>query len=91
MLLVGVKVMQVYPNWFEMTAKENFESQLTPLAGKFGLRFLQIGAFTGDASVWLVDNILTQKNSVLEDVDIWTGSDEEEHKDMDRSRDRDRD
>jgi hypothetical protein len=75
--------MQVYPNWFEMTAKENFESQLTPLAGKFGLRFLQIGAFTGDASVWLVDNILTQKNSVLEDVDIWTGSDEEVHQAMD--------
>ena len=72
-----------YPNWFEMTAKQNFESQLLPLAGKFNLRFLQIGAFTGDATVWLVDNILTQSNSVLEDVDIWTGSDEQEHKDMD--------
>ena len=72
-----------YPNWFEMTAKENFESQLLPLAGKFNLRFLQIGAFTGDATVWLVDNVLTQGNSVLEDVDIWTGSDEQEHKDMD--------
>ena len=75
--------MQTYPNWFEMTAKENFESQLLPLAGKFYLRFLQIGAFTGDASVWLVNNVLTQRNSILEDVDIWTGSDEEEHKAMD--------
>ena len=84
MLLAEVKVMPTkYPNWFEMTAKENFESQLLPLAGKFNLRFLQIGAFTGDATVWLVDNILTQSNSVLEDVDIWTGSDEQEHKDMD--------
>jgi hypothetical protein len=83
MLLVEVKVMQTkYPNWFEMTAKENFESQLLPLAGKFNLRFLQIGAFTGDATVWLVDNVLVTKNSVLEDVDIWTGSDEEEHKEM---------
>jgi hypothetical protein len=72
-----------YPNWFEMTAKENFESQLLPLAGKFGLRFLQIGAFTGDATVWMVDNVLVTKNSVLEDVDIWTGSDEEEHQAMD--------
>ena len=71
-----------FPNWFAMTGEENFTEQLTPLAGKFGLRFLQIGAFTGDATVWLVDNILTQKNSILEDVDIWTGSDEEEHKDM---------
>ena len=84
MLSAEVKVMPTkYPNWFEMTAKENFESQLLPLAGKFNLRFLQIGAFTGDATVWLVDNILTQSNSVLEDVDIWTGSDEQEHKDMD--------
>ena len=56
MLLVEARVMQTkYPNWFEMTAKENFESQLLPLAGKFNLRFLQIGAFTGDATVWLVD------------------------------------
>ena len=74
-----------YPNWFEMTAKENFESQLMPLAGKLGLRFLQIGAFTGDASAWLVDNILTQKNSILEDVDTWAGSDEAEHETMDWS------
>ena len=72
-----------YPNWFKITAEENFKSQLTTLSGKFGLRFLQIGAFTGNASVWLVDNVLTQKNSVLEDVDTWSGSDEQEHKEMD--------
>ena len=72
-----------YPNWFKITAEENFKSQLMPLAGKFSLRFLQIGAFTGNASVWLVDNVLTQKNSVLEDVDTWSGSDEQEHKEMD--------
>ena len=80
----GAKVMPTeYPNWFKQTAEDNFKTQLTPLAGKFNLRFLQIGAFTGDATVWLVDNILTQANSVLEDVDIWTGSDEDEHKAMD--------
>jgi len=72
-----------YPNWFKQTAENNFKTQLTPLAGKFNLRFLQIGAYTGDATVWLVDNILTQRNSVLEDVDIWTGSDEKVHKSMD--------
>lgn len=84
MLLVGAKVMpNKYPNWFKMTAEENFKSQLMPLAGKLGLRFLQIGAFTGNASVWLVDNVLTQKNSILEDVDTWSGSDEDEHKEMD--------
>ena len=84
MLLVEVKVMpNKYPNWFKITAEENFKLQLMPLAGKFSLRFLQIGAFTGNASVWLVDNVLTQKNSVLEDVDTWSGSDEQEHKEMD--------
>ena len=84
MLSVEAKVMPTeYPNWFKQTAEDNFKAQLTPLAGKFNLRFLQIGAFTGDATVWLVDNILTQANSVLEDVDIWSGSDEEEHKAMD--------
>ena len=72
-----------YPNWFKQTAEDNFKDQLTPLSGKSNLRFLQIGAFTGDATVWLVDNILTQANSVLEDVDIWSGSDEEAHKAMD--------
>ena len=84
--MMQTKVMAMlnkYHNWFEMTAKQNFESQLMPLAGKFNLRFLQIGAFTGDATVWLVDNVLVTKNSVLEDVDIWTGSDEEEHQAMD--------
>ena len=84
MPLVEAKAMpNKYPNWFKITAEENFKSQLMPLAGKFGLRFLQIGAFTGNASVWLVDNVLTQRNSVLEDVDTWSGSDEQEHKEMD--------
>ena len=83
-LSVEAKVMATeYPNWFKQTAEDNFKTQLTPLANKFNLRFLQIGAYTGDATVWLVDNILTQANSVLEDVDIWTGSDEDEHKTMD--------
>ena len=84
MPLVEAKTMpNKYPNWFKITAEENFKSQLMPLAGKFGLRFLQIGAFTGNASVWMVDNVLTQRNSILEDVDTWSGSDEQEHKEMD--------
>ena len=74
-----------YPNWFKQSAIENFKEQLTGFADKPGLRFLQIGVFTGDASVWLMENILTQKDSVLEDVDTWAGSDEAEHNDMDFS------
>ena len=72
-----------YPNWFAQTAQHNFEEFLTPLAGTDKLRFLQLGAFTGDASVWMCDNVLTGQYCYLTDVDTWQGSDEEEHKSMD--------
>jgi predicted O-methyltransferase YrrM len=74
-----------YPNWFNMTAKKNFERFLTPLAGKDNLTFLQLGAYTGDASVWLLENILTKVTSILIDVDTWEGSQEEVHRQMDFS------
>jgi predicted O-methyltransferase YrrM len=72
-----------YPNWFQYSAKTNFEQFLTPLAGQDGLTCLQLGAFTGDASVWLCENILTGAKAYLSDVDTWEGSDEEAHKAMD--------
>jgi predicted O-methyltransferase YrrM len=68
-----------YPNWFGHYAQGFFARHLAPLAGRPGLRFLQVGAFTGDASVWLLDNILTDASSELTDVDTWEGSDEPEH------------
>jgi hypothetical protein len=72
-----------YPNWFEETsAKANFERHLLPLANT-ALRCVQIGAYTGDASKWMVDNILQHESSVLIDVDTWQGSDEPVHKQMD--------
>ncbi len=72
-----------YPNWFAQSAQYNFEQFLTPLAGQEGLRFLQLGVFTGDASVWLFENILTGKDSWLDDVDTWQGSDESVHSEID--------
>lgn len=72
-----------YPNWFSMTAEPFFEKHLTPLAGKPDLHFLQVGAFTGDASLWLLDSVLTGDRSVLVDVDTWGGSDERAHKRFD--------
>lgn len=69
-----------FPNWFESTpAKKNFEDYLIHLAGQPDMQFLQLGAFTGDASVWLLDNILTDQSSHLTDIDTWEGSDEDEH------------
>lgn len=75
----------IYPNWFAQTAQDNFATYLTEYAGKPNLRFLQLGVFTGDATVWLCNNILTDKSSKLIDVDTWEGSDEQSHAEMDFS------
>ena len=73
-----------YPNWFAVTAQGNFEQFLTPLKTEETLRFLQLGVFTGDASVWIVENIFSDvhKHRLL-DVDTWEGSDEPDHEPMD--------
>jgi hypothetical protein len=63
-----------YPNWFKQIAQHNFEQFLTPLAGEIRLKFLQLGVFTGDASVWMCKNILTAQSSTLDDVDTWRGA-----------------
>jgi hypothetical protein len=63
-----------YPNWFAGAASRNFERYLLPLAGQADYRCLQLGVFTGDASLWLLKNILTEDSSYLTDVDTWRGS-----------------
>ena len=72
-----------FPNWFKQTAQPNFEAFLIPLAGVDNLKFLQLGVYTGDASVWLLDKVLTGKGANLTDVDTWEGSDEEAHETID--------
>ena len=72
-----------YPNWFAGVSKDCFEQYLEHFKKQENLNFLQVGVFTGDASVWLADNILTGKNSKLYDVDTWLGSDEDAHHVMD--------
>ena len=75
--------MTEYPNWFAKSAIDNFATYLIQDTGLPDLNYLQLGAYTGDASVWLLENILTGQGSRLTDVDTWQGSDEEEHKSMD--------
>lgn len=75
--------MAEYPNWFAKSAIDNFATYLIQDAGLPNLKYLQLGAFTGDASVWLMENILTDPSSHLFDVDTWQGSDEIDHKSMD--------
>jgi len=72
-----------YPNWFlQGGAQGNFEKHLRPLANS-KISALQIGAYTGDATEWLFNNVLTNSDSSLVDVDTWEGSDEPDHESMD--------
>lgn len=59
-----------FPNWFSSSAA-NFSS--VPHRDT-GIRVLQIGVFTGDATEWLLMN---RKIEVIHDVDTWEGSGEE--------------
>lgn len=73
----------IYPNWFDMVARENFSRFLLPECGRDNYRALQIGAFVGHASRWLCKYILTGKGAMLTDVDTWQGSDEKAHQEWD--------
>jgi len=67
------------PDWFTGGyAEAAFARHLLPLAGQ-PLQCLQIGAYCGDASVWLLENVLTEVGGWLVDVDTWVGSAEIDH------------
>jgi predicted O-methyltransferase YrrM len=72
-----------YANWFlQGGAQHNFARHLPELLDK-PISALQVGAYTGDATVWLFDNLLSRnKDSSLVDVDTWEGSDEIEHQEI---------
>lgn len=65
-----------FPNWFEPN-KEKFSELLSEFKDK-PVNFLQIGAFAGHCSEFLLDEILTHPDSHLHDVDTWGGSWEHE-------------
>ena len=74
--------MDEYVNWFANDGQANFAKHLLDDYLDKPIRCLQIGAYTGDASVWLYNNILTHSDSILIDVDTWEGSDEPSHHQM---------
>jgi predicted O-methyltransferase YrrM len=72
-----------YPNWFVAgKAVDNFSAFLSKYKDT-KVNFLQLGAYTGDATKWLFENVLTHPESTLIDVDTWEGSDEEAHEEFD--------
>jgi len=68
--------MNQYPNWFA-GMMSTFKEKLVPLSGT-PIHVLQVGAYTGDCSLWLCENVLTHPDSRLDDVDTWSGSMEHE-------------
>lgn len=69
-------------NWFANDGQKNFSDILISHFSNRPVRLLQIGAYTGDASVWLYENVLKNSDSVLVDVDTWEGSEEPVHYEM---------
>lgn len=70
------------PNWFANDGQENFAVFVKSNPSNKSARLLQIGAYTGDASLWMYENILKNSDSVLIDVDTWEGSNETAHHEM---------
>lgn len=72
------------PDWFTGGyAEAQFYRHLLRYAGTPDIHYLQIGAYCGDASVWLLRNVLTHPSSTLADVDTWRGSAEVDHEAID--------
>lgn len=64
-----------FPNWFDgIKASTNFENILSDYKNKDNLMFLEIGSFTGDSAVYMLENILTAESSKLFCIDTWAGS-----------------
>lgn len=53
--------------------ENNWRIWLAPFVGKSGLRFLEIGAFEGRCTLWLLENVLTSSSSTIHVVDTWKG------------------
>lgn len=71
------------PDWFTAGyAEASFAKNLREYVGVPNLRFLQIGAYCGDASEWLMRHVLTHPSSTLLDVDTWGGSAEADHEEI---------
>ena len=63
-------------NWFEITARPYFQRFLSRYKGKSELRFLEIGPFEGMATVWMLENILTDNGCRILVIDTFEGSQE---------------
>ncbi len=57
-------------DWFDHNIS-NWKTWLAPLAGKPGLRALEIGSFEGRSTCWLMENVLTAPDSHIDCLDLF--------------------
>lgn len=72
--------MKFSENWFEITAKNNFEKFLIPIYINKEFNYLEIGCFEGMATCWILENFSKAQVFV---IDTFEGG--AEHKGMDLS------
>lgn len=63
-------------DFFTANAQPNFEKYLNRYKGQPDLYFLEIGAFEGLSTVWLVKNILTHTTSRIMTIDTFEGGED---------------
>lgn len=60
-------------DWFNGNISK-WTKWLAEFKDKPNLRFLEVGCFEGQATVWLLENILTGKDSFIDTIDTFEGS-----------------
>ena len=71
-----------FPNYFQ-DVKFNFNILDNMFEKQETISFLQIGAYTGDATTWPLNKYANQANFKLTDVDTWGQGDSKEMQGMD--------
>lgn len=61
---------QYSTDWFDRNIA-NWRHWLASLAGRPGLRVLEIGSFEGRSTVWLLENVATAPDSLIDCVDLF--------------------
>lgn len=62
-------------DWFHLGEKV-LDMTLAPFKGKDNLVFMEIGSFEGRSAIWMLENILTGKNTGIICIDTFKGSEE---------------
>jgi Methyltransferase domain len=71
------------PNWFTPTERPSFVRFTEEFVGQEDVHALQLGAFAGDVTCWLLEHVLTGTGSSIDDVDTWGGSPNADERSLD--------